>query len=62
LTLPQGVELVPRLKIDDPVAVTVQMPRETAVEEPAAEAAAAAGTETPAAGAEAGADKKEAGK
>jgi large subunit ribosomal protein L25 len=58
LSLPQGVELVPRLKIDDPVAVTVQMPRETAVEEPAAEAAAAAGTEAPAAAAEAGADKK----
>jgi large subunit ribosomal protein L25 len=60
LSLPKGVELVPRLKIDDPVVVTVQMPRETAVEEPAAEAAAAG--EAPAAGAEAGAEKKEAGK
>ena len=66
LTLPQGVELVPRLKIDNPVLVTVQVPREIAVEEPAAEAAPAAGAEAPAGAAEAAAggdkEKKEAGK
>ncbi len=64
LALPKGVELVPRLKTDNPVAVTVQVPREIAVEEPAAEVAAA-GAEPAAGAAEAaGADKekKEAGK
>jgi hypothetical protein len=46
LPLPQGVELVPRLKLDDPVMVTVQVPREAVAEEAAAaEAAAAASTE-----------------
>ena len=46
LPLPQGVELVPRLKLDDPVMVTVQVPREAVAEEAAAaEAAAAAGAE-----------------
>jgi len=61
LTLPNGVELVPRLRTDNPVAASVQVPREVAVEEPAA--AAAAGAPTEAAVAEAGAtDKKEAAK
>ena len=43
--LPKGVELVPRLKADNPVVVTVQVPREIVVEEPTAEAAAAPTTE-----------------
>ena len=53
LSLPQGVELVPRLKTDNPVLVTVQVPRDIVADEAAAEAAAAAaaGTEAPAAGA-----------
>ena len=42
--LPAGVELVSRLKTDNPVVVTVQVPREIVVEEPTAEAAAAAPT------------------
>jgi large subunit ribosomal protein L25 len=63
LSLPKGVELVPRLKIDNPVVVTVQVPREIVSEEPAAEAAvAAAGTEAGAAATEAAGEKKEAGK
>lgn len=62
LSLPQGVELVPRLKIDNPVVVTVQVPREAVAEEAAAEAAAAVEA-VAAPGAEAGAgEKKEAGK
>jgi len=60
LPLPEGVELVARVKTDNPVVVTVQVPREVAVEEPAAEAAQGA---APEAGAEkpdaAAADKKE---
>lgn len=36
LSLPQGVELVPRLKTDNPVVVTVQLPREAVSEEAAA--------------------------
>jgi large subunit ribosomal protein L25 len=52
LALPKGVELVPRLKTDNPVVVTVQVPRDIVAEEAAAEAAAAgAGAEAPAAGA-----------
>ncbi|MGH8663997.1 MAG: 50S ribosomal protein L25/general stress protein Ctc [Burkholderiales bacterium] len=63
LSLPKGVELVPRLKTDNPVVVTVQMPREMVSEETAAEAAAAAaGTEPAAAAPDAAAEKKEAGK
>jgi large subunit ribosomal protein L25 len=62
LSLPKGVELVPRLKIDNPVVVTVQVPRELVSEEPAAEAAVAAGTEAGAAATEAAGEKKEAGK
>ena len=62
--LPKGVELVPRLKIDNPVVVTAQLPREVAVEEPAAQAAAAtteaAGEKTEAAGSDK--EKKEAAK
>lgn len=58
LTLPKGVELVPRLRIDNPAVVTVTVPRDAIAEE-AAEAAAAAG-ETPAAApaSEAAAEKK----
>jgi len=60
LTMPKGVELVARVKQDNPVVVTVQVPREITVEEPTAEAAAGA---TPEAGAEkteaAAAEKKE---
>lgn len=65
LPLPQGVEFVPRLKADNPVVVTVQVPREIVVEEPVAEAAAAPATEIisekpeAAAAAAAAADKKE---
>ncbi|MPZ43928.1 MAG: 50S ribosomal protein L25/general stress protein Ctc [Betaproteobacteria bacterium] len=63
LSLPKGVELVPRLKTDNPVVVTVQMPREMVSEETAAEATvAAAGTEAAAAAPDAAAEKKEAGK
>ena len=70
VALPPGVELVPRLKADNPVVVTVQVPREVVVEEPTAEAAAAPTTdiisekpEAAAAGAAAApADKKEAAK
>jgi large subunit ribosomal protein L25 len=43
--LPEGVELVARVKADNPVVVTVQVPREIVVEEPTAEAAAAPSTE-----------------
>jgi large subunit ribosomal protein L25 len=63
LSLPKGVELVPRLKIDNPVAVTVQVPREIVSEEAAAEAVAAeAGAEAAAPAPEAAGEKKEAGK
>jgi len=44
LPLPQGVELVPRLKLDNPVTATVQVPREAVAEEAAAAEAAAAAT------------------
>ena len=43
--LPKGVELVARIKADNPVVVTVQVPREIVVEEPTAEAAAVPTTE-----------------
>ena len=43
--LPKGVDFVARLKADNPVVVTVQVPREIVVEEPTAEAAAAPTTE-----------------
>lgn len=42
LPLPPGVELVPRLKLDDPVVATAQVPRELVAEEAAATEAAAA--------------------
>ena len=42
--LPKGVDFVARVKADNPVVVTVQVPREIVVEEPTAEAAAAAPT------------------
>lgn len=54
LGVPGGVELVPRLRQDNPVVVTATLPRAAVAEEPAAAAAAAA----PAAGAPAGNDKK----
>lgn len=54
LGVPGGVELVPRLRQDNPVVVTATLPRAAVAEEPAAAAAAAA----PAAGAPAGGDKK----
>jgi large subunit ribosomal protein L25 len=57
LSLPKGVELVPRLKIDNPVVVTVQVPREIVAEEAAAEATVAAGAEPAAAAPEAAAEK-----
>jgi large subunit ribosomal protein L25 len=57
LQLPPGVELVPRLKSDNPVVVTVQVPREAVAEEAAEAEAAAAAT---VAGAEAAAPKTEA--
>ena len=64
LTMPKGVELVARVRADNPVVVTVQVPR-AAVEEVTAEAAAAAAatteiiTEKPEAAAAAGAAEKE---
>ena len=61
LAMPQGVELVPRLKADNPVVVTVQVPR-AAVEETTTEAAAAAtevAGDKPDAAAAAGGDTKE---
>jgi len=45
IPLPKGVDFVPRLKADNPVVVTVQVPREIVVEEPTAEAAATPTTE-----------------
>jgi large subunit ribosomal protein L25 len=54
LGIPGGVEIVPRLRQDNPVVVTATLPRAAVAEEPAAAAAAAA----PAAGAPAGGDKK----
>ncbi len=54
LGVPGGVELVPRLRQDNPVVVTATLPRAAVAEEPAAAAAAAA----PAAAAPAGGDKK----
>ena len=45
IPLPQGVDFVPRLKADNPVVVTVQVPREIVVEEPTAEAVAVPTTE-----------------
>ncbi|MGE0557471.1 MAG: 50S ribosomal protein L25/general stress protein Ctc [Burkholderiales bacterium] len=71
LKLPAGVEPLPKLKADNPSVVTVQVPREIAVEETAApvteitgqapEAAAAAGAAAGGAAPAAG-DKKEADK
>jgi large subunit ribosomal protein L25 len=44
--LPKGVELVARIKSDNPVVATVQVPREIVVEEVAADAAAVGPTTT----------------
>lgn len=41
LVMPQGVELVARVKSDDPVVVTAQVPREAVAEEQTAEVAVA---------------------
>lgn len=65
LKLPAGVELVARLKQEDPPVVTVQLPKEIAAEEAAAPVTeiigeAAAAGEAPAAAA--AAEKKEGGK
>ncbi len=63
LSLPKGVELVSRLRIDNPVVATVQVPREMVAEESVTEAAAtAADTEATAAAPETAGEKKEAGK
>ena len=67
LKLPAGVELVPRLRKDDPVIVSVQVPRAGAVEEATPVAAAAATTEItgqkpPVEGEKKDAGKKDAGK
>jgi large subunit ribosomal protein L25 len=58
LNLPKGVEPVAKLKSDDPAVVTVQVPREEAVEETAAPATEITGQSTEAAAPAAG-DKKE---
>lgn len=53
LSIPNGVELVPRLSKDNPVVVSATLPRAAVAEEPTAAAAAA-----PAEGAPAGGEKK----
>ncbi len=64
LTLPKGVEPLPKLKADNPSVVTVQVPREIAVEEVAAPVTeiTAQAPEAAAGAAAAGGDKKEAEK
>jgi large subunit ribosomal protein L25 len=60
LKLPKGVELLSRLKTEDPAVVTVQVPRETAVEEVAAPVTEITGqAPEAAAGAAAAGDKKD---
>jgi len=58
LKLPKGVEPLSRLKTEDPAVVTVQVPRETAVEEVAAPVTEITGQAPEAAAAAAG-DKKD---
>lgn len=65
LTLPKGVEPLPKLKADNPSVVTVQVPREIAVEEvaaPVTEITAQTPEAAAAAAAASGGDKKEAEK
>ncbi|MCC6533257.1 MAG: 50S ribosomal protein L25/general stress protein Ctc [Burkholderiales bacterium] len=66
LAMPKGVELVARVRSDNPVVVTVAVPREAVVEEAAAGAEAAATTEIitekPEAAGAADKEKKEAAK
>ena len=65
LKLPEGVEPLPKLKADNPSVVTVQVPREVAVEEVVAAPVTEITGQTPeaaAAAAAAGGDKKEAEK
>lgn len=65
LNLPKGVEPPAKLKADNPSVVTVQVPRETAVEETVAAPVTEITAQTPeaaAAAAAAGGDKKEAEK
>lgn len=67
LTLPKGVEPLSKLKADNPSVVTVQVPRETQVEEEAGAPVTEITAQTPEAAAAAGAapaagDKKEAEK
>jgi len=66
LKLPQGVEVVAKLKNDDPAVVAVQLPREIKVEEeveaPVTEIIGAVPAEGEAAAAPVEAEKKEAGK
>jgi large subunit ribosomal protein L25 len=60
LKLPKGVEPLSKLKTDDPAVVTVQVPREVAVEEVAAPVTEITGqAPEAAAGAAAGGDKKD---
>lgn len=62
LKLPKGVEPLSKLKADDPAVVTVQVPRETVVEEAAAPVTEITGQAPEAAGAAAAGDKKDADK
>jgi large subunit ribosomal protein L25 len=63
LRLPKGVEPLSKLKADDPAVVTVQVPRETVVEEAAAPVTEITGqAPEAAAGAAAAGDKKDADK
>lgn len=59
LKLPKGVEPLSRLKTEDPAVVTVQVPRETAVEEVAAPVTEITGQTPEAAAAAAAGDKKD---
>ncbi|MBX3666503.1 MAG: 50S ribosomal protein L25/general stress protein Ctc [Burkholderiales bacterium] len=64
LKMPKGVEPLSRLKTDDPAVVTVQVPRQAAVEEAVAAPVTEITGQAPeaAAGAAAGGDKKDADK
>lgn len=59
LKLPKGVEPLPKLKTDDPAVVTVQVPREVAVEEVAAAPVTEITGQAPEAAAAAAGDKKD---
>jgi large subunit ribosomal protein L25 len=62
LQLPDGLSLLPRLKLDNPVVATVQVPRALAVEEVEGAPVTEIIGEKPGEGAEAGADKKDSDK